>query len=401
MGQRRQKKTIHKKSKNKSRHQKRKTRRLRKRQVRGGKAFATGAYGCVFKPELACADKRPRGNGVSKVMEARHAEAEMAEMENIRKFIKHIPNNANYFLIGNTYMCEPDALQNTDLENFNKVCQDSLVDRGYTEANINNNLHKVRLINIPYGGLELDEYWRRTMAGDDSDDLFTKLNQKLVDLLKNAIVPMNLEGLNHNDLKGDNILVDEQETGKFKCRMIDWGLASTMSAKLPDELIDYPLTFNRPFAHILFRSKPIIVTSGKSLKDFAKSYLKEEITANEGHYKAITARNIPSLHLPSEPDDIIVEHLTTVLEAYVDPVTKTFNANRYFKEVYQKNADLWGFIMCYHDLTTESKTGPLWDDTPSYLPGLKEIYLTYCYSPTYAARPMPVDRLVQAFKNLN
>ena len=399
MGQRRQK-TIRKKTKIKTRHPKRKTRRLRKRHVRGGKAFATGAYGCVFKPELGCFDKRPKGNGVSKLMEARHAEAEMAEMENIRKFIKQIPNNANYFLIGNTYMCEPDALNDADLENFNKVCQDSLVDRGYTEANINSKLQKVRLINIPYGGLELDEYWRRTI-GDENDDLFTKLNQKLVDLLKNAIVPMNRAGLNHNDLKGDNILVEEHEPGKFKCRMIDWGLASTMSTKLPDELIDYPLTFNRPFAHILFRSTPIVVTSGMAFKDFAQSYLKEEVSANEGHYKAITARNIPSLDLPSKPDDIIVEHLAAVLEAYVDPATKTFNAYRYFKEVYQKNADLWGFIMSYHDVTTETKNTLLWDDTPSYIPGLKEIYLTYCYSPTYAARPMPVDRLVQAFKSLN
>lgn len=51
----------------------------------GGKPFASGGYGCAFKPTLTCPGESPLPNGISKLMKKQHMKDEMVEYNRVRK----------------------------------------------------------------------------------------------------------------------------------------------------------------------------------------------------------------------------------------------------------------------------------------------------------------------------
>ena len=69
----------------------------------GGKAIASGGFGCVFKPALKCDDEQERSKGISKLLIERYAREEMAEIKVVNTIIKHIPNHDYFFLLNDIY----------------------------------------------------------------------------------------------------------------------------------------------------------------------------------------------------------------------------------------------------------------------------------------------------------
>ena len=86
----------------------------------GGKAVASGAYGCVFDPALRCAGiaKREKGT-VSKFMKSANAEKEYEIITRLKDILSVIPHFEDYFLLKAT-KCQPQKLAKTDLEDFSK-----------------------------------------------------------------------------------------------------------------------------------------------------------------------------------------------------------------------------------------------------------------------------------------
>ena len=66
-------------------------------------------------------------------------------------------------------------------------------------------LSKAKIINIPYGGNNLLK-----IINEDKVD-FDILNKLLIDLLKNAIIPMNNLYFYHLDLKSQNLLYNDNK----------------------------------------------------------------------------------------------------------------------------------------------------------------------------------------------
>ena len=130
--------------------------------TKGGKAIASGGYGCVFKPALKCKSQE-RYNGISKLLKTKAAKDEFKEAETIMPIIKKIPNFNNFILLPEN-MCKPDEFEDSDLEQFDEKC------RKFTNAKFS--LENYRILNMPYGGDDLENYIKSNKLGSN----FTKIN---------------------------------------------------------------------------------------------------------------------------------------------------------------------------------------------------------------------------------
>jgi hypothetical protein len=158
---------------------KKKTNKIRKRKNKkrinsvydGGAAFTKGGFGCLFKPALNCKDSElnTHPNYVSKLIDAKHGKREYMYIYNIKKKLEHLPENIKkYFLLDNISMCEPKALSDADKIKIEQVCDyilsdhtDKITNEPITSQNINNNLDKFKIINMPELSISLSNYIKK------------------------------------------------------------------------------------------------------------------------------------------------------------------------------------------------------------------------------------------------
>lgn len=406
--------------------------------ARGGAAIGAGGYGCVFRPPLTCASgEAPDVEGVSKLMVSRYAAAEMREIQKVRRYVQKIPNYSRYFLVDGVASCAPGVISDSDLQGFDDRCR-VLFEKGYTRANINTKRNALRLINIPYGGIDVDRAWYnwRRSAGSDAERgrAFAAINTALVDLLLHAIVPMNTNGYLHMDLKGQNILIDGEAGEGVTAKIIDWGLSGAVPAKgVPASALDRSVQFNVPYSNILLNKGPVQSALTRDIRELAanEDLLGQDGVGRESAMKLAAFRQLNSVveeygrgHLsflrglyetvmgkPAGvsrdarglddgalgPAATISEYNAAVLSKYTGSDGK-FDASKYYHEVYRWNVDLWGLLMAYLPLIEVSKNP--WR-AASLTNAVTRIICTYCFSPKYAAERIPVQQLARELISLN
>uniref|UniRef100_A0A6C0IFZ3 Protein kinase domain-containing protein n=1 Tax=viral metagenome TaxID=1070528 RepID=A0A6C0IFZ3_9ZZZZ len=219
--------------------------------IKGGKAIASGGYGCVFSPALKCeGSKKREKNKISKLMTKKHTLSEYEEIEKVKRKLINIPNYTDYFLVNDITVCKPEKLTKFDLAQYKKKCRALPKDKIY-DHNINESLDKLLLLNIPNGGVALDDY----NYNSGSFDKWYKTSDNLIKLLKNGIIPMNTQNYFHCDVKDSNILIKDNDD-EFKLRLIDWGLSTEytpfIDAEIPKSWFTRSIQFNVPFSVILF-----------------------------------------------------------------------------------------------------------------------------------------------------
>ena len=391
----------------------------KKTKKKGGKVIDSGGFGCVFSPALKCSNKS-RTNGISKLSFVENNNIEWNTLQNIKKILSKIPNYNKYFLLSNISTCVPDKLNSKDKENFSKCIL--LEEYGYNASNINSNLNKFKIINMPYGGTNLDNVINLNIIS------FDKLNLLLQNLLLNAIIPMNKLKIYHFDIKSSNILYKD---GKIK--IIDFGEMGISTNKniVPNILFNRSIQFNSPFTRILFDNF-IIVNLRKyfikyNIKHNTSRKKKSEIIraiynayynmGNQGHEQFLKIFLIPGIfrlipnnlileifHNSVEAIDIselltelIVNYCTEAVDKFFNFKTMLFDYNKYFSEIYSNNVDIYGFIMCYMIyIITDSNLYSL-----NLKVKISNLILNYCFNPTYATKVIPVDLLIKDLKNLN
>ena len=391
----------------------------RKTKKKGGKVIDSGGYGCVFSPALKCLNK-PRSNGISKLSFVENSNIEWNTLQNVKNLLSKIPDYTNYFLLSNITTCVPDKLTSKDKENFNKCM--SLEESGYNANNINSNLSKFKIINMPHGGINLDSVINLDVMS------FDKLNLLLQNLLLNGIIPMNKLKIYHFDIKSSNILYKD---GKIK--IIDFGEMgiSTSNNIVPNILFNRAIQFNSPFSRILFDNF-IIDNLTKyfikyNIKQNTKREKKSEIIreiynayyniGNQGHELFFKTFLIPSIfklvpkslilklwNIPLEAINIselltdwIVNYCTEVVDNFFNYKTMRFDYDKYFSEVYSKNVDVYGFIMCYMIyIITDSNQYSL-----NLKVKISNLIIKYCFNSTYATKAIPVDLLIKDLKKLD
>jgi serine/threonine protein kinase len=211
----------------------------------------------------------------------------------------------------------------------------------------------------------------------------------MIDLLVNAIIPMNKKGVFHGDLKAYNILTNI-ENNNLLLRIIDWGLSSLYQPNvrnesqiteigfkddwkyIPSNFRNRPFQFNVPFSSILFSEKFnniytnfLISKNGKytnqDIKEFVVNFM-QEINSLGGLVTFNSIFNTDTKLTSSISSDLqnniiiqpeiykniytyIYRYIYEILIKFTNPFS--FNVLGYFSSVYTKNLDVWGFVMTY------------------------------------------------------
>ena len=401
---------------------------------KGGKPIKSGSYGCVFKPTLKC-DKNKSAvleNGISKLMDDDAANIEFDTILDVQRHIKDIPNNDDYFLVNSITMCQPDKLSPTDLNEFDAVCNDIVKYTGYDKNIINNNLKHFKIINMPYGGIDLNEFWKRLMdvPAKDKKKIFITVNNILIQLLEKGIVLLNETGFYHLDVKGGNILISDDI--KY-ARLIDWGVSQKLNENniSPSKFIQ-EFQFNIPFTNVLFNlniskwiqeellkmNKTKINITKMNIKSISLSDMKTIVKnimdkamkdKGEGHYMVIMYYIIVLYNLDDKMDqsesktfalDLICTYIATALMNYTDS-SGIFQIKKYCTEVYLPNVDVWGFIISYIQIiiyAKEIKSAKKYKK--EFIKAVSDIIINYCYNPKYAISPIPVDKVIADLRQI-
>ena len=389
------------------------------KKMKGGLPIYPGGYSCVFKPQLKCKTSTKKikkrnmknsiksnknnneKNGISKLLFKKYADVEMHNIQKFYHALRKIPKSHKYFLFAKTTSCDPAKISNEDLQGFDEMCT-NFTSHDIKESNINavKNIRNLRLINMPNAGLSVNE-WLFLKDKDDATIPLTishvkTFNTLISKLILNAIVPMNRQGVIHNDMKEDNILIKDIDDYKKKSNssnptptIIDWGISGilTRHEPIPEIIMNRYISISNPFSSILFTTefsknysdflkKNSVTTADhldnmrhnplflQTLRNFSiEQYLKYK---EYGHYSNIRkffmnvfalfpnafseiSPNINSsddlyYKLASKYISDILLHFTEFDER--DGIIR-FQYISYFTKVYIFNCDIWGTAFCY------------------------------------------------------
>ena len=368
-----------------------------------------------------CKNTTTRTDGISKLSLANESKIEWTTLQFIKKYLSTIPNYSKYFLISNITTCIPDKLSLSDKESFDKCF--SLEQNGIDIYNINNNLHLLKIINMPDGGLNLDIVVNNYLITP------IQFNSLMLKLLINAIIPMNKLKIFHFDIKSSNILYKNKNV-----KIIDFGEIgiSRKNNIIPNILFNRAIQFNSPFSRILFTdfiqnyitrlftrySIKSNTDNQKKIKIMRQAYGEYVKTFGQGHeiflqefllpyiFKLIPKNlliKIWNISLTSQINyesilkDWIVNYCSIVIINYFNYKTMTLDKEKYFKEVYSKNVDIYGFITCYIPfIMTQNK-----NYSENFKLKISNILIKYCFNSEYAVKPIPINKLINDFKEIN
>ena len=394
---------------------------------KGGKVIASGGYGCVFSPALKCEGSNKRNkNKITKLMTERHAKDEYDEINSIKEKLKDISDYKDYFLVSDLTLCKPAKLEKSDIKSFKKKCSALPKDK-ITKDNINDSLDKVLALNMPNGGIPVDDY----LYENGSIKKILNTNNSLIKLLQNGIIPMNEKNVYHCDIKDSNILVDEINNNLLT-RLIDWGLSTQY---IPDKDNDFPKTwrnrplqFNVPFSVIIFSDAFVqkyteyILNDGKvdedSLRPFVIDYIHFWIKERgSGHYRFINqimgilfSRQLTSVNESDKSilieNDFTMTYITNYIIEILIHFTRfrengTLNLRIYLDTVFIKIVDIWGFVSTYYPILEifNENYNNLSEEQEEIFELLKELFIKYLYSPR--VEPIHENELISDLQKLS
>jgi serine/threonine protein kinase len=352
----------------------------------GGEVIGAGGFGCVFKPQLLCKDAtgRTHENGISKLLintdinfrgktfDYKLADKEMKDISNIMPIINNIPDNQRYFLPNKVEQfidCSISEFNLRDIINIGKCSKilkigqvpEPLINslsRNKLDLNLDLNLDLLnkykdnfRIIQQPYGGEELFKYIEELSSKlldisnlQDINDKLQDINNKLCNLLKNGIKPMNDAKLLHHDIKSENILYDVSTNN---VRLIDWGLSKNLNGLSDNQLksiaqkCSHEYNFNTLPTNILFH----FIYNSKDLDIY--NYILDIFKK----HRNLRYTKIPKILNTKFKSNIEIAHF---LNKFILSATRTQiyedNQIKYFKDIYAKNCDIFGFLTCYVDI---------------------------------------------------
>ena len=406
--------------------------------LKGGKALGAGSYGCVFNPMLDCADEKinPDSKGrISKLFIKPEGTNEKNLLDKVLPFISQIKNNQEYFIPNSNeafklVLCKPGQLKDEDdkedlikCSNLRKLNRDERFD----------NEKVAELINKPRPDYEL-EILQEENGGEDFKEfidsmpsnnfLLSALNEKILRLIQNGIMPLNNLGIIHCDIKPENMVIkptlSEYMKGRanfnnFTIRVIDWGLSVIYKPLLPSrfgeirkEMITHVFQFNLLLSNVLFNSESLLAINQNYIPPIPgnkQQNIQSIDKLNKLCHAIYSYNKSKSKHFPliketinklfnkSEGDEtkvkeVITNFLKRIIFKYIkyrgEAERYLFN---YFKEVYIHNVDIFGTLMYYVNLILNNQLNE------PQLSKLKIVCIKYLYSAQIATKTISYHHL--------
>ena len=397
------------------------------RSAKGGKAIASGGFGCVLRPAIRCDGENSRKEGsISKLLTKDAAIQEMKEISDALAIVKKIPNYAKYFAVTDYNMCVPGQLTNEDKKRFNYECADPL---GITTKDFNRRrFSDVRAIISPDLGTDVSKSLKSLLSESPTDlKLFLgKFNVQAAEFLENGIFQLQKHHYYHSDVKPQNMMTDlnvNEITRSFNyIKLIDFGLALPKNATAKDVntsfLFNFPFTapfFDTSNAQSLNRKINRSLVDGK-LNQKARKLLMKELrsyaryllyTSRHGHVPYIldigpTAYNMTQSQFSEFIVELWSEYVLAAVVATIQKVKQTnkhtyFSRQPYWDSVYKHNLDIWGFLTSFLILTSyanrygHSAIGSVY---------LERIVKKYLYNPVYAGKKIPVKEVCDDLRQI-
>ena len=364
--------------------------------LKGGSVIGAGGFGCVFRPNINCKDEEDKVKlgVVSKLMIKKNAKKEFEITNNFEKILANIPNYKDYFILPNK-ICTPKKLKKEDKINYTLKCS-SLVRKKINVDNINKNIKKLKIIQIPDGGMDLDAFLRNSRL---DMIVFNKMNASLEKLLGNAVLPMNAMNVFHLDLKASNLMIDD----KYNVKIVDWGLSTVITDPdvIPREF-RRPLHVNMPYSVIMLNGDflSFIDSTLKSLKSVSVESLIPKLMnfyitfsetygrGHEDHINKILQNLMGSRRF--RHNEVVMRYIAEIIVEFRNE-DNTFNITKYFKEVFLRNVDVWGFFHAYFpvmNLDTPRKQSYSQRAENFISDRFKELYTLFLLK--YSTKPIPV-----------
>jgi hypothetical protein len=279
---------------------------------------------------------------------------------------------------------------------------------------------------MPNGGIPVDDYIQK----EGSFKKMIEVNNLLIKLLENGIVPMNKRNVYHSDIKDSNALVDSK-TNTTKLRLIDWGLSTEYTPfkdqPFPKTWRNRPLQYNLPFSIIIFTDDFVkkyteYIEKGRKInEDELRPFLLDYIyywfkERGLGHYKIINeimyilfSRELKNIDEDDKYKIIENEFTMTYILNYLVQVlihnTKfrengQLNLRHYLDNVFIRIVDIWGFISIYIPVLIifDQNYDKLNDNQIIIFDLLKDILIKHLYSPRI--EPNNIEELLKDLKKI-
>ena len=364
--------------------------------LKGGSVIGAGGFGCVFRPNISCKNKEDKVKlgTVSKLMTKKNAKKEFDVTTKFKTILSNIPNYKDYFIFPEK-ICTPRKLKEEDKINYTLKCN-SLVRKKIIVENINKKINKLKIIQIPDGGMDLDTFLRNSRL---DMIIFNKMNASLEKLLGNAVLPMNAMNVFHLDLKASNLMIDD----KYNVKIVDWGLSTVITDPdvIPREF-RRPLHVNMPYSVIILNGDflSFIDSTSKSvnsitvetlipkLMNFYSTFAETYGRGHEDHINKILQNLMGTRRF--RHNEIIMRYIAEIIVDFRND-DNTFDITKYFKEVFLRNVDVWGFFHAYFpvmNLDTPRKQSYSQRAENFISDRFKELYTLFLLK--YSTKPIPV-----------
>lgn len=401
--------------------------KLNRRVARGGKAIASGGYGCVLRPAIKCQGDRSRKKGyISKLLTIKAAKEEMQEISDALKIIKRIPNYSKYFAVTDYKMCIPGTLTSEDKRRYKYECAMPL---GISLQDFDRKrIAEVRAIISPDLGTDVSKSLKILISVRPKElKLFLgKFNIQAADFLEKGLSQLQKHQYYHSDVKPQNLMTDFNEsdiTESFNyIKLIDFGLALPYNATALD--VNTYFLFNSPFTALFFSTSNAQSLNrkiqrslvDKELTEHARNLLRSELEgygrylfsiSKEGHIPYILEVGSSAFNMTqSQFTDFIIqlwsEYVLEAVAATLKHMKQTnketyFSRQPYWDTVYKHNLDIWGFLTCFLILASYANLYGYPEIGSIYL---ERIVNKYLYNPIYGGRKIPVNEVCAELRDI-
>ena len=330
-----------------------------------------GGYGCVIRPAVSCqGNQKFTGNDayVSKILYTQDAAEEMRQAQAVREMLENNPGMPAQFFSIPEDSCgfQREALTASDQRDC-KVIQGEPA-------------YQFQVLQSRYGGMELRSFLEEVVDGTQGPQGLSHVTANMLEMLHEAIVPMNQYGIWHCDLKSQNILV---HTETADVTMIDWGMMKTRERLNGLGRGNWHFMWNAPFVGtmikgIVERGAPYLLTRDDVITIMTNQGSYDNLGRNLGitpvsgrdyrrtvidsighlNYTLFTIRKaLRVLGLASEPDNVfqVIDNYQrgaiAVLNGDDAPTAEITPAHiERLQSWFFENVDKWGFVCSFRQL---------------------------------------------------